>query len=134
MVAWAYPRSGTPPSVLVADDNATWRDAVGEVLARAGFRPLEAADGEEVVRLVRRERVDLVLIDFHMPRLDGIQAVRMLRREQRWQPAVLMTARPAEVPRDEVRALRIATVLAKPADRRVIVTTVSRVIRGEPPS
>jgi len=131
MVAWPNPMPDDTPSVLIADDSDAWRDAVGEVLDREGFRTLEAADGAEAVEIVRCERLDVVLIDFHMPRLDGLQALRIIRRERRRLPSVLMTAHPMDVPPEEVRALRIATVLAKPADRRVIVTTVMRVIRGE---
>ncbi|MFO8013471.1 MAG: response regulator [Phycisphaerae bacterium] len=130
MVAWSNAIPDTTPSVLIADDSAAWRDAVGEVLAREGFRTLEAADGAEAVEVVRCERLDVVLLDFHMPRLDGLQALRIIRREHRRLPSVLMTARPMDVPPEAVRALRIATVLAKPADRRVIVTTVTPVIEG----
>jgi len=131
MVAWANNTAERSPSVLVADDSAAWRDAVGECLSRAGFRTLEAADGAEAVEIVRCERLDVVLIDFHMPRLDGLQAIRILRQERRWLPSVLMTAHPTDVPAEEVRDLGIATVLAKPADRHVIVTTVVRVMHGE---
>jgi len=131
MVAWPNPMPDAAPSVLIADDSDAWRNAVGEVLAREGFRTLEAADGEEAVEVVRCERLDVVLIDFHMPRLDGLQALRIIRQERRRLPSVLMTAHPTSVPLEEVRALRIATVLAKPADRRVIVTTVTRVMCGE---
>jgi CheY-like chemotaxis protein len=131
MVAWPNAIPETTPSVLIADDSDAWRDAVGEVLDREGFRTLEAADGAEAVEIVRCERLDVVLIDFHMPRLDGLQALRIIRRERRLLPSVLMTAHPTAVPPEEVRALRIATVLAKPADRRVIVTTVTRVMLGE---
>ncbi len=131
MVAWSRALADTHPSVLVADDSDAWRGAVGDVLARAGFRTLEAADGQEAVEVVRGERLDVVLIDFHMPRLDGLQALRIIRRERTRLPSVLMTAHPNDVPPDQVRALRIATVLAKPADRRVIVATVTRVMRGE---
>jgi len=131
MVAWPNAIADTHPSVLVADDSEAWRGAVGDVLARAGFRTVEAADGQEAVEVVRCERLDVVLIDFHMPRLDGLQALRIIRRERRRLPSVLMTAHPSDVPADQVRALHIATVLTKPADRRVIVTTVTRVMRGE---
>jgi len=131
MVAWPDAMSDATPAVLIADDSRPWRHAVGEVLEREGFRTLEAADGQEAVRIVRCERLDMVLIDFHMPRLDGLGALRIIRRERRRLPSVLMTAHPTDVPPEEVRALRIATVLAKPADRHLIVTTVTRVMLGE---
>jgi len=132
MVAWPNEPLCDSPSVLIADDSDAWRDAVGDVLDRAGFHTLEAADGAEAIEVVRGVRLDVVLIDFHMPRLDGLQVIRMIRREHRQLPSVLMTAHPTAVPLEEVRALRIGSVLTKPADRRVIVTTVTRVMRGEP--
>ena len=131
MVAWPNGPLANAPSVLIADDSDAWRNAVGDVLARAGFRTLEAADGAEAIEVVRCVRLDVVLIDFHMPRLDGLQVIRIIRREQEHLPSVLMTAHPTAVPTEEVRALRIGSVLTKPADRRLIVTTVTRVMLGE---
>jgi len=129
MVAWPNHADSPTPSVLIADDNDTWRGAVGDVLAREGFRTVEAACGEEAIELVRHERIDVILIDFHMPRLDGIQTLRIIRREQYWVPAVLMTAHPDDLPAADVRALRVETVLEKPVDRQVIVRTITRVVR-----
>lgn len=127
MVAW--PIENLSPSVLIADDNERWRSAVEDILVRAGFLTLEAASGEEAIEVVRTERLDLLLIDFRMPRLDGIQTLRIIRREHRWLPAVLMTAEPQQLPLDEVQDLQIHSVITKPADRRVIVTTVTRIVR-----
>ena len=118
------------PSVLVADDSSAWRRAVVDVLRRAGFRTLQAGDGEEAVDVVRTELLDLVLVDFHMPRLDGIETVRHIRRHDQHLPAVMMTARPAELPVVEIRRLRIAMVLPKRGvDRRRIVSAVRMNLR-----
>jgi DNA-binding response OmpR family regulator len=135
MVAWPLDAEPLSPSVLITDDSDPWREAVEEILARAGFHTLQATCGEEAIEVVHTEWIDIVLIDFHMPRLDGIQTLRVIRAEGHWQPAVMMTARPEAVPEDEVQALRIESVLAKPADRERIVTTVTRVVRRteEPP-
>jgi len=128
MVAWPIEAEPLTPSVLITDDNDAWRRAVEDVLADVGFRTLQAACGEEAIEVVRAERIDIVLIDFHMPRLDGIQTLRIMRHENHWTPAVIMTAHPADLPQAEIRALRIDSVLAKPADRDRIVTTVTRIV------
>jgi len=128
MVAWPRDVEPLAPSVLITDDNESWRAAVEECLARAGFRTLLARCGEEAIEVVHTERLDVVLIDFHMPRLDGLETLRILRREENWTPAVLMTGRPADLPPGEVQALRVRSVLVKPADREIIVTTVTRVL------
>jgi len=134
MVAWPVePISECQgPSVLIADDSRSWRSVVEEVLARSGFRTLLAACGEEAIEVVRSEWVDIVLIDFHMPRLDGIQTLRVIRAAGNWQPAVMMTGQPEEVPPQEALALKVESIMAKPADREVIVTTVTRIVRRAP--
>jgi len=128
MVAWAI-EPIRDPSVLITDDNDAWRAAVGDILARAGFQTIQATCGEEAIEVVRGRWIDIVLIDFHMPRLDGIQTLRIIRASGHWVPAVMMTAHPTDVPPEEVEELQIRRVLSKPADRRQIVTIVTRVVR-----
>jgi DNA-binding response OmpR family regulator len=64
-----------------------------------------------------------------MPRLDGIQTLRIMRATGNWQPAIMMTGHPEAVPTDEAQALKVESIMAKPADRQVIVTTVTRIVR-----
>jgi len=121
----------SPPSVLITDDNDGWRQAVEDVLESAGFHTLQASSGEEAIEVVRTRRLDVVLLDFHMPRLDGLQTLRRMRRHNCLVPAVLMTAHPTSVPVEVVRSLRVRRVLRKPADRGVIVTTVTQVVHWQ---
>ena len=132
MVAWPVEPISETPSVLITDDSASWRAVVEEVLARAGFQTLQATCGEEAIEVVRTEWIDIILIDFHMPRLDGIQTLRIMRATGNWQPAVMMTGQPADVPTDEARALGVERVMEKPTDREVIVTTVTAAVYRTP--
>jgi CheY-like chemotaxis protein len=128
MVAWPNQPQEENPSVLVTDDSSGWRSAVAEILDRAGFKTTQASCGEEAIEVVQTQWIDIVLIDFQMPRLDGIQTLRIIRARGSWQPAVMMTARPEELPADQAQELGVESILAKPADRRVIVTTVTRIV------
>lgn len=67
------------PRVLVAEDHDDTRQLLRLMLERRGFDVLEAADGEEAVRLVECARPDLVLLDGGLPRLDGLAVTRRLR-------------------------------------------------------
>jgi CheY-like chemotaxis protein len=129
MVAWVRDAENLSPSVLITDDNDGWRAIVEDILSRVGFHTLEATCGEEAIELVRTEHLDVVLMDFHMPRLDGIETLRIIRRNREHLPAVLMTGHPQDVPAAEVQALRVETVLTKTADRQHIVTTVTKIVR-----
>jgi two-component system cell cycle response regulator DivK len=65
--------------ILVADDNSVSRELIREVLDGCGYDLVEAADGLETVRQVRKTRPDLVLMDLQMPEMDGLTAIRVIR-------------------------------------------------------
>ncbi len=58
--------------VLVADDKATSRELVRTVLEKCGYMVVEAADGLEALRVARESSPDLIILDLHMPGLDGL--------------------------------------------------------------
>lgn len=67
--------------VLLADDNAPVRGSLKALLEREGFKVVvEAADGEEAVILAHKHRPDIILLDLSMPRLNGIEAARRIRK------------------------------------------------------
>lgn len=68
-----------PDVVLVVDDHAAFRVAVGAVLARAGYpTPVEAGDGETAVAVAAEQRPALVLMDINLPGIDGVEATRRI--------------------------------------------------------
>jgi CheY-like chemotaxis protein len=70
-----------PPLVLVVEDHEDTRFLLKTMLEMRGYRVSEAADGEEGVRLARRERPRLVIMDATLPRLDGLAATRRIRSD-----------------------------------------------------
>jgi CheY-like chemotaxis protein len=72
------------PTVLVAEDDAVFRYAVCHFLSRLGFTVLEASDGQEALELARehRGRIDVLVTDLRMPRLDGLELAKALRAER----------------------------------------------------
>jgi DNA-binding NarL/FixJ family response regulator len=89
-----------PTRVLIADDNVHTREGLRVLLATwPQIRVVaEAADGQEALQQVTDIRPDLVLMDLHMPRLDGVAATRMIK--QRWPKVmvVVLTINAAEQP------------------------------------
>ncbi len=67
--------------ILIAEDHADSRKTLAKVLRRFGYRVQEAADGGEVLELVRQERPMLVLMDVNMPGLDGVETTLALRKD-----------------------------------------------------
>jgi CheY-like chemotaxis protein len=67
------------PRLLITDDDRDFRETVAGVLNDRGFDILQAADGEEALRIVCREEVHLLLLDMQMPRLSGLETIERLQ-------------------------------------------------------
>ena len=65
-----------PKTILVVDDEDGVRESVREVLSDEGYRVLDTSDGAQVLKIIRDERPELVLLDIWMPQMDGIAATR----------------------------------------------------------
>jgi two-component system, NtrC family, response regulator AtoC len=79
-------------TVLIADDEANLRKVLAAMLRREGYEVLTAADGAEALDLMGKTRVDVVLTDLRMPRLDGMELLRRVLVEYRGTPVVMLTA------------------------------------------
>lgn len=83
------------PRIAVIDDDRSWREALSEYLARKGFCVYTAADPAEGLALLRENSIPLVVCDYDMPGMDGLEVVRTLRKE-RAQVAILMVSNQEE--------------------------------------
>jgi DNA-binding response OmpR family regulator len=86
------------PLILIADDDPDILALVSFRLERAGYEVVQARKGEEAVQLALARRPDLAVIDVMMPRIDGYEATRQLRRQEETSrmPIILLTARVQE--------------------------------------
>ena len=87
-------QSRKTPLILIADDNEDNRELYAGYLSATGFRVVKARDGAEAVAIARRRRPALVVLDLHMPRVDGLSATRLIRRDAtiRNTPILVVTA------------------------------------------
>ena len=81
--------------ILVADDDPAVRESLRRSLAFNGYVVVTAADGEEALRLIASDRPDAAVLDVMMPRMDGLQACRVLRSQGDDLPVLMLTARDA---------------------------------------
>lgn len=80
-----------PATLLVVDDTASFRALVKAPLVAAGWRVLEAEDGEAALRLAETDDPDVILLDHVLPDTDGIELLQMLRADARAPPVVALT-------------------------------------------
>ncbi|NDW44060.1 phosphate regulon transcriptional regulator PhoB [Ruegeria sp. PrR005] len=97
--------SADQPTVLVVEDEMAQREVLAYNLEAEGFRVLKAEDGEEAMLLVDEDAPDIIVLDWMMPNLSGIEVCRRLktRNETRSIPVIMLSARSEEV--DKVRGL-----------------------------
>lgn len=102
--------------VLIVDDEPALRMTLAANLELVGALTLEAADGFEALGLLGRERVDLVVTDFRMPGMTGVELLRAMRERSITVPLVLMTAFALEDQLDQALTGGVFAVLSKPFD------------------
>jgi len=113
------------PSILITDDDRAFRETLKGVFVPKGFRTLLAADGEEALQIVHAETVHLVLLDFHMPKLTGLETLRKVKQYRSLLPCILISANLDDVTRQQARQADVFSVLSKP----VSVSQLTRVVR-----
>jgi CheY-like chemotaxis protein len=119
------------PKLLIADDDRDFRESLGEVLSRRGFDTQLAADGREALDIVKEDRkIHLLLMDVHMPRLSGLEALQELRRlHHSIAPCILMSAQMDEEIVREAKMLQIEELLSKPFSLSALTSTVESVLQ-----
>jgi CheY-like chemotaxis protein len=118
------------PLVLVIDDSPTITKVVQLVLAKAGYDVRVAADGEAGLASARRERPDLILLDFVMPRMNGYQFCREAAADAQLKdiPIILMSAKGDQVGERFVKVMGIVDYITKPFSPEAITAVVQHTI------
>jgi DNA-binding response OmpR family regulator len=118
----------TSATILLVDDEETIQKLLTFPLERDGYRVLQARDGEEALERFRSERVDLVLLDLALPKLDGLEVCRRLRSESAV-PILMLTARDDEI--DKVLGLEIGAddYITKPFSIRELRSRIRAAMR-----
>lgn len=119
-------------TILLADDEPHILQVLAVVLRQNGFRVFAAADGEEAFELALEQRLDLVIADVQMPRLDGVGLARRLWGDARTRaiPVLFLTAQTGAEWHEFTPNVR--SVVTKPFSPRAMVAEVRRWMRPSP--
>lgn len=117
-------------TILVADDESHILHVVSLKLRNAGFRVLTARDGAEALELAQQEKPDLLITDYHMPALSGLELCSRLQQDPRTSsiPAIMLTARGYQLEPQDTEKSGILRMLSKPFSPRELLTTVNEVL------
>jgi DNA-binding response OmpR family regulator len=119
--------------LLVVEDDRNLVKLLKYNLEKEGWRVISAADGEAGLAALRKERPDLVVLDAMMPKLDGFEFLKLIRRETRV-PVLMLTARKEEM--DRVLGLELGAddYVTKPFGVRELVARVKALLRRAAPA
>lgn len=127
------------PCVLLVDDELHILKAAEFKLKKQGWEVLSAGDGEEAWQQILARKPDLMVTDYQMPRLSGLELIARLRSTPEYArlPVILLTARGFERPvQDAAESLGVLEVVAKPFSPRELFKRVETALRhaggGEP--
>ncbi|GAB4462248.1 MAG: response regulator transcription factor [Anaerolineales bacterium] len=121
------------PTLLLADDDPTIAGSLAPFLERAGFHVLVVSDGASALDKAQKHHPDLIILDVLMPRMDGRETLRRLRKAGLWTPTILLT----QVGEASERALALEEgaddYLNKPFDPHELLARVRAVLRRARP-
>lgn len=118
-------------TIMTVDDAATIRKMVAWTLKGAGHEVIEAADGVEALEAVTARKVDMIISDVNMPRMDGIELTRRLRARAdcRSVPIILLTTESDQEKKAAGKAAGATGWIVKPFSQDALLAVVSKVLR-----
>ena len=116
--------------ILVADDESHILHVVSLKLRNAGFEVVTAHDGQEALELASSEKPDLLITDYHMPQLSGLELCQKLKQDPNTCriPAIMLTARGYHLEPHDTEQSGILRMLSKPFSPRQLLTTVNEML------
>jgi CheY-like chemotaxis protein len=120
--------------VLAVDDDPRIRLLIADVLDGPRCQVLTAANGAEAVQILLREPVDLLITDYDMPLMDGLELIRWSKARLPHVTAVIITGRNPEGLAAAGRGCGAARILSKPFGIEQLLALVNHVRAGNPPS
>ena len=117
-------------TVLIVDDEARMRKLIKDFLSKKDFKTLEAGDGEEALEVFEenKEKINLILLDVMMPKVDGWTVLRKIRNESKV-PVIMLTARGEE--QDELFGFELGVdeYISKPFSPKILVARIEAILK-----
>jgi CheY-like chemotaxis protein len=126
--------AGSPeyPLILLAEDNENLIEIYTDYLRTNGYRVVVARDGLEALAIAHNDDPDLMLIDVQMPRMDGLEVMRQIRKEERFAAVPIIALTAHVMPADKERCLKAGATdfLSKPSSMSQIMMMIEKYLGG----
>ncbi|MBH2016552.1 MAG: response regulator [Burkholderiales bacterium] len=117
-------------TILIVDDSSSLRTVVKLALSRAGYEVIEAGDGEEALTKLDGRKINLIVSDVNMPRMDGITFLTQVKANPRYKftPVVMLTTEGQDATKERGRAAGAKAWIVKPFNPPVLLDAVSKLV------
>lgn len=118
---------GAKAKVLLVEDNHMNKILVREILTLNGYDIIEAKSGTEALKVLSTERPDIILMDLHLPEMDGITATRIIKSDERNKsiPVLALTASAMKGEEDKILDKGFDGYVAKPIEMKKLLEAIS---------
>lgn len=114
--------------ILAVDDEQNMRRLLEISLRQAGYKPIVAANGDEALEILRKDNIDLVVSDLHMPKMGGIQLLETMRDEALEVPVIIVTAQGEISSAVEAMKLGASDYILRPFDLQTLELAIARAL------
>jgi two-component system chemotaxis response regulator CheY len=117
-------------TILLVDDSATVRQQVGLALKQAGYGVVEADDGRAGLLMLARSGISMVICDVNMPRMNGLEMLESLKKNQRYAalPVLMLTSERHPALVERAKKAGASGWITKPFDAEALLATVVKLI------
>lgn len=113
--------------ILIVEDNDDLRELLNLQL-NLNYRVFEATNGQEAIDILETNEIDLILMDISMPVLDGLEATRLIRKNNKIMPIVICSAH-KNTHHEEAFSIGCNDFMVKPIDTKMLMATIERQLR-----
>ena len=117
-------------TILIVDDSSSLRQVVSLTLTRAGYEVIEGSDGVDALSKLDGRKVNLIVSDVNMPRMDGITFVTQVKQDPRYKftPVIMLTTEGQDAKKEQGRAAGAKAWIVKPFSPPILLDAVSKLI------
>ena len=99
--------------ILLVDDQQDFLETISFWMKSKGYEVAVAKDGEQAIERIKAEPYDIVFLDIHMPKMDGVETLSIIRKHKKKLPVILVTAYPDEETIEKAKKYRISGYFPK---------------------
>lgn len=121
-----------PKRILIVEDEPRNMKLLRDLLLKIGYEVLEATDGEQGIQVAREGKPDLILMDIMMPKMDGLEATKILKADAATRDIPVMALTSAAMKGDRERTLQAGcdAYIAKPVDIHELLKAIEHFLSG----